>query len=135
MIVQTFEFSVAAAAAATNVAPSSFNPIPNDGVLDLYAVLDSGIASLTVPPKIELVLGGATTSTPLRQSSVTGDPYALQTAGNFGDPTVNPYVQQLPVRQGTNIAVNLYGGTGATSTGRIKMVYRTAAEVQAGINS
>lgn len=134
MIIKTFEFSVAAAATASNVMPDDFNPIPDNGVLDIYGVLDSGISSLTAPPTVELVLGGSTSSTPLRTSSVTGDPYALQTAGNFGDPSVNQILSMMPVRQGTNIALNLAGGTGATATGRFKVVYRTAQEVTAGVN-
>ena len=133
MIVKTFEFSVAAAAAAANLMPSDFNPVPADGVLDIYGVLDSGIASLTVPPKVELVLGGETSQTPVRSSSITGDPYALQTAGNFGDPAGNPIIQQLPVRKATNTALNIAGGTGATATGRFRVVFRTAAEITSGI--
>ena len=135
MIIREFEYSVAAASGATNVAPSDFNPIPDDGILDVYAVLDSGIASLTAPPKIEVVLGGATSATPVRQSSITGDPYALQTAGNFGSSQSNPVVQSLPVKRATNIQINLYGGTGATATGRIKMVFRTASEMAGGVGA
>lgn len=130
MIINTFEFSVAAAAAATNLAPSAFNPVPDDGVLDIYAVLDSGIAGLTVPPKVAVQLGGAVTETPVLSSSITGDPYALQTAGNFGDPSGNPVALGLPVRKGTNIQVNVSGGTGATATGRIRMVFRAASELR-----
>lgn len=133
MIIQQFEYSVAAAAAATNLAPSAFNPIPSDGVLDVFAVLDSGISSLTVPPKIQIQLGGAMNSIPVLSSSITGDPYALQTAGNFGDATVNPVVTGLPVRAATNIQVLVSGGTGATATGRIKMVFRTAEDVRGGV--
>jgi len=133
MIVKTFEFSIAAAAPSTNVAPSDYNPIPADGLLDVYAVLDSSIAGLTAPPKIELVRGGQTADTPLRQSSLTGNPRSVQVAGDFADPSVCPVVTQLPVRQAQNLALNLYGGTGATATGRIRMVFRTTAEVQAGV--
>lgn len=133
MIVNTFEFSVAAAAAATNLAPSAFNPVPSDGVLDVFAVLDASISSLTVPPKISIQLGGAMQSIPVLTSSITGDPYALITAGSFGDPTINPVITGLPVRAATNVQVNVSGGTGATATGRIKMVFRTAADVQAGV--
>lgn len=135
MIVQEFEFSVAAAAAATNVAPSAFNPVPADGVLDVFAVLDSGISSLTVPPKISIQLGGAMNTIPVLSSSVTGDPYALQTAGNFASSQVNPVITGLPVRAATNVQTLLSGGTGATATGRIKMVFRTAADVSGGVGA
>lgn len=124
---------MAAAAAATNVAPSAFNPIPDDGVLDVFAVLDSGIAGLTVPPSISVQLGGSMTATPVLTSQITGDPYALQTAGNFADASVCPVVTGLPVRKATNIQVLVSGGTGATATGRVKMVFRTAQEVTGGV--
>jgi hypothetical protein len=133
MIAKTFEYSVAAGAAAVNLAPTDFNPVPEDGMVDVYAVLDSGIASLTVPPTIEIVLGGSTAATPVRRSSITGGPYALQTAGNFGDPLGNPVVTNLPVRKGTNIQVNVAGGTGATATGRMRVVFRTPQETQSGV--
>lgn len=133
MIVNTFGFSVAAGAAATNLAPSAFNPVPDDGVIDIFAVLDSGISSLTVPPSIQVLLGGSIQSNPVLTSQITGDPYALQTAGNFGDATVCPVITGLPVRKGTNTQVMVAGGTGATATGRIKMVFRTAADVSGGV--
>ena len=133
MIVNTFEYSVAAAAAATNLAPSAFNPVPDDGVLDVFAVLDASITSLTVPPKIQVLLGGAVQSNPVLTSSITGDPYALITAGSFGAADVCPVITGLPVRKGTNVQIMVSGGTGATATGRIKMVFRTAADVQAGV--
>lgn len=130
MIINTFEYSVAAAAAATNLAPTAYNPVPDDGALDIFAVLDSGVAGLTKPPTIQIQLGGAVTETPVLQSSITGDPYALQTAGNFGDPSGNPVALGLPVRKGTNIQVLVAGGTGATATGRIRMVFRSTAEMR-----
>lgn len=133
MIVAVFEYSVAAAAAATNLAPSAFNPVPSDGVLDLFAVLDASISSLTVPPKIQLLLGGSMQTNPVITSSITGDPYALITAGSFGAADVCPVITGLPVRQGTNIQVMVSGGTGATATGRIKMVFRTADDVRSGV--
>jgi hypothetical protein len=36
------------------------------------------------------------------------------------------------VRKGTNIQVNIYGGTGATATGRVRMVYRSASDIASG---
>lgn len=138
MIVKTFEYSVAAAAAPVNVCPSDFNPIPSDGLLDVFAILDGGIAGpLTVPPTLEIVRGGSTSDTPVRRGSVTGTPYAPQgttvQAGNFSDPGVCPVITGLPVRQGTNQQINLAGGTGATATGRIRVVFRTAGEMSAGV--
>lgn len=135
MIVNTFEFSVAAAAAATNLAPSAFNPIPSDGVIDIYAVLDSSIASLTVPPKIQVLLGGAMQSNPVLTGSITCSPYALTTAGAYPDPQVCPVITSLPVRGGTNLQVMVSGGTGATSTGRIRIVYRSPDDIRAGVSA
>ena len=133
MIVNTFEYSVAAAAAPTNLAPSAFNPIPDDGVLDVWAVLDSGIAAITKPPTISVILGGSVNLTPVLTSSITGDPYSQPGATDFGDPSGNPVISGLPVRRGTNIQVLVGGAAGATATGRIRMLYRTAAEVAGGV--
>ena len=132
MIIKVFEFSAAAGSASVNVMPSQFNPVPADGVLDIWAVLDSGIAGLTAPPTISVQLGGATESTPVVTSSVTGDPNAIQTAGNFPDPVNNPVCRGLAVRQGTNTSLNLAGGTGAAATGRFRVQFRTAQEVASG---
>lgn len=134
MIVKTFEFSVAAGAAAVNLMPDDFNPVPGDGILDVHAVLDSGITGLTAPPTIEIVIGGATAETPVRKSSITGDAYALQVAGNFGEP-INPVLTNYPVRNARNLQLNVAGGTGATATGRIKVTFRTANEVGSGLMS
>lgn len=138
MIVKVFEFSAAAAAAPVNVCPSDFNPIPDDGVLDVFATLDGGIAGpLTAPPQIEIVRGGATSDTPVRRGSITGTPYAAPgttvQAGNFSDPGTCPVLTGLPVRRGTNIQVNLSGGTGATATGRMRVVFRTPQEITGGV--
>lgn len=137
MIIKTFEYSVAAAAASTNVCPSDFNPTPSAGILDVYATLDGGITGpLTVPPKIEVVVGGDTPQTPVRTSSVTGSPAqaagTTAQAGNFTDPAFCPVVTGLVLRAGVNLSINLSGGTGATATGRIRMVYRSAQEAQSG---
>jgi hypothetical protein len=107
--------------------------VPDDGVLDLFAVQDSSISSLTKPAQIQVLLGGAVQSNPVLTSSITGDPYYAAAAGSFGDATVCPVITGLPVRKGTNIQVMVSGGTGATSTGRIKMVFRTAADVAGGV--
>ena len=104
-------------------------------MVDIFAVLDASISSLTAPPKISVQLGGAMNTIPVLSSSVTGDPYALITAGSFGSSMVNPVITGLPVRAATNIQVLLAGGTGATATGRIKMVFRTAADVSGGVGA
>lgn len=140
MIIKTFEFSVAAAAAAVNLCPSDFNPIPASGVLDIFATVDGGISGpLTVPPSVEVVRGGPTSDTPVRKGSITGSPAqsagTTAQAGNFTDPSLCPVITGMPVQQGTNIQVNVSGGTGATATGRIRMVFRTPQEIQAGVGA
>lgn len=140
MIIKTFEYSVAAAAAAVNLAPSDFNPIPASGMIDIFAVLDGGISGpITVPPTVEIVRGGPTSDTPVRRGSITGSPAqsagTTAQAGNFTDPSLCPVITGMPVSQGTNIQVNVAGGTGATATGRIRMVFRTPDEIRAGIGA
>lgn len=135
MIIQVFEFSVAAAAAATNLMPSSFNPIPSDGFISIWGLLDADISSITKPPTASVILGGAMNSTPVNTSSITGTPYSdVADAGatSFQDPSVCPVVRNLPVRQGTNIQLLVAGGTGATATGRFRVVFQTTAEAAAG---
>ena len=132
MIVQTFEFSIAAGAASTNVMPSSFNPVPADGFLDIFALLDGAIVGLTAPPKVEIIIGGTQNSTPVNISSITGSPYNTGAANSFQDPSVCPVVRRLPIRQGTNSQLNVSGGTGATATGRFRVFFYTAAEAAAG---
>lgn len=140
MIIKTFEFSAAAAAAAVNVCPSDFNPIPAAGMIDVFAVLDGGIAGpLTVPPTVEIVRGGSTSDTPVRKGSITGSPAqsagTTVQAGNFTDPSLCPVITGMPVAQGTNLQINLAGGTGATATGRMRVVFRTPDEIRAGVGA
>lgn len=140
MIIKTFEFSAAAAAAAVNVCPSDFNPIPANGLLDIFALVDGGISGpLTAPPTVEVVRGGSTSDTPVRKGSITGSPAqsagTTAQAGNFTDPSLCPVITGMPVAQGTNIQINLAGGTGATSTGRMRVVFRTPQEAQAGVGA
>lgn len=135
MITKTFEFSVAAGAASSNLMPSQFNPVPADGVLDVYGLLDGAISGLTAPPTVSLQLGGDTETTPVVTSSVTGTPNTAGAAGSYMDPSVCPIAKGIQVRKGTNTQLNVAGGTGATATGRFRVVFRTMAEVQAGVGA
>lgn len=140
MIDQIFAFSVAAGAAATNVAPANFNPVPADGVIELFGVTDDGAGSLTVLPSVNVTLGGATPGVPV-PGSVIPMPQGTGLAANgfpaFGvGPTVKHRLMgRVPVRQGTNMQINLSGGTGQTATGRIRAVFKTTAEAAADIGS
>lgn len=129
MIDKTFVWSVAAGAAATNIMPSDYNPIPADGVLEVWGVSDV-VTGLTGLASVELKVGGATQQTPLSQSVVPVQEFGIVNAG----PTARDVVlSPVPVSQGQNIQLLLYGGVGATGTGRFHVRFRTTAEVQAGL--
>lgn len=130
MIDKIFSFSVAAGGAASNVMPSDFNPVPDDGVLEVWGVTDGGITGLTALPSIEVKLGGATQAVPLPSSVVPVQAYGTALAGpQNADQLLTP----VPVAKGTNTQLNLSGGTGATATGRFHVRFRTTAEVAAGL--
>ena len=130
MIDKTFLFSVAAGAAASNIMPPDFNPVPGDGVMEIWGVTDGAIAGLTALPSVELKLGGATPATPLSQSLVPVQEFNIANAGpKSSDVVMSPF----PVSQGQNTQLLLSGGTGATATGRFHVRFRTTAEVAAGL--
>jgi hypothetical protein len=125
VIDQIFEFSVAAGAGPTNVAPTNFNPIPNDGFIEAYAVSDFADDE-TALPSIQVILGGSVPSIPVPGSVIPVQDFDVDFAGPS---TRNRFMDPVPVRQGTNLQVNLTGGTGATITGRIRLVFKTTDEV------
>ena len=139
MIDQIFGFSVAAAAAATNIAPTNFNPTPSDGFVELYGCTDDGAGSLTVLPSIQVVLGGTTPGIPV-PGSVIPMPQGTGLAANgfpafgVGPDTKHRVMNRVPVRQGTNFQLNIAGGTGQTATGRFRMVFMNAQEAAAQPN-
>lgn len=130
MIDKTFVFSVAAGAAGTNVMPSDFNPVPADGVLEIWGVTDGAITGLTALPSVELKLGGATQQTPLSQSVIPVQEFNIANAGPKSSDIV---MSAVPVAAAQNTQLILYGGTGATATGRFHVRFRTTAEVAAGL--
>ena len=81
MIDKTFGFSIAAGAAGSNVMPSDFNPVPADGVLEIWGVTDGAITGLTGLPSVELKLGGATQQSPLSQSVIPIQEFNIANAG------------------------------------------------------
>lgn len=130
MIDKIFSFSAAAGAAATNVMPSDFNPVPDDGVLEVWGVVDGGISALTALPTVEVKLGGATQAVPLPSSVIPVQAFGTALAG----PSTTDILQSpVPVAKGTNTQLNLTGGAGATATGRFHVRFRTTAEVSAGL--
>lgn len=130
MIDKTFVYSVAAGAAGSNIMPSDFNPIPADGVLEIWGVTDGAIAGLTGLPSVELKLGGATQQTPLSQSVIPVQEFGIANAGpKASDVVLSP----VPVTSAQNAQLIMYGGVGATATGRLHVRFRTTAEVAAGL--
>jgi hypothetical protein len=128
VIDQIFTFSVAAGAAATNIAPTNFNPVPSDGFIELWAVSDS-VAGLTSLASLQVVLGGQQPSVPVPASVI---PVNRANAATFvGPDLLNKVMKRVPVRQGTNLQLNLSGGAGATATGRIRAVFQTVDEANA----
>lgn len=140
MIDQIFAFSVTAGAAASNLSPSNFNPVPDDGVLELFGVTDDGAGTLTALPSLQVVLGGTTPGVPV-PGSVIPMPQGTGLAANgfpafgVGPTTRNRLMGRVPVRRGTNMQINVAGGTGQTATGRIRAVFMSTAEAAASIGA
>jgi hypothetical protein len=126
MIDQIFSFSVAAGAAAVNIAPTNFNPIPADGFVELYGVSDF-VVGTTALPAVQIVLGGTQPSIPVPGSVIPVNRAAIA-AAFVGPDLLNRLLGRTPVRQGTNFQLNISGGTGATVTGRLRAVFMTPDE-------
>lgn len=128
MIDQLFAFSVAASAAATNISPTNFNPTPDDGVIELFAAADPGAGTISALPSLQVVLGGSTPGVPVPGSVI---PVNRANANFVGPDVLNRLMGRVPVRKGTNLQLNLSGGTGQTVTGRIRAVFMTMEEMAA----
>lgn len=125
MIDQIFGFSAAAAAAAVNIAPTNFNPVPDDGFIELYAAGDT-VVGLTALPTAQVILGGTQPSIPVPGSVI---PFNRANAVfGVGPDLLNRFMARIPVRRGTNLQINLSGGTGATATGRFRAIFMSMDE-------
>ena len=73
MIVQLLQVAIGAGAAPFNITPSSFNPVPVDGIMTVDACLDplAAPSSADTPPTISVQLGGATPIQPVQPSPIT----------------------------------------------------------------
>jgi hypothetical protein len=126
---QTFPFSVAANALPVNVAPAPFNPIPGEGAIEIWAVND--VPTAAVLATLSVAIGGETNTLPVPTASIQGSPL-----GTVGAPPEagNKIMDLQGVRAGVNLQVMLTGGS-VLQTGRIRMRYRSTAELGAGVNA
>ena len=132
MITAMISFSVAAGAAAAQVAPSSINPVPFDGFLEILGVTDP-VAGLTGLPSISVQLGqgagsGGAPSTPVQTGPI---PLNITNAAFVGPDLRNLLMPRTAVRAAQQIQVLVGGGTGATASGRLMLRLYTAEEVAA----
>lgn len=132
MIDQIIPFTVVTNALPVNVAPSNFNPIPADGILEIWAALDAIAASGDFPAAIQVTLGGATPSTPVPLTAIRVNQFAEPGAGPSPGDVV---MSRQGVRQGTNLQILLSGGTGGTQNGRIRVKFTSAEELASGIGA
>lgn len=131
MIQQTIQFAVGAGAAPANFIPSQFNPIPEDGVIDVFACLDplgSPSAADTVPT-ISVTLGGGTPITPVQPTAIQTNQF-----GVVGGPPTEATRVCAPqgVTRGTNAQVIIQGGS-VNYTGYLRVMFRTLQEVSQGV--
>ena len=125
MIDQLFQVAVAAGAPPSNVMPAVFNPVPEDGILRVWAVLDPFPEVTDTPPIVSVTLGGATPYTPVQPSSIRVNVDGVQGAGpSASDILMGPQ----GVRRGTNSQLTLQGGTGNTQVVRFRVRFDTMEE-------
>jgi hypothetical protein len=125
VIEQIIEFSVTAGAPPSNVAPTNFNPIPADGFIEVLGCVDVQSSASNALPVVSVTLGGATPYTPIPGSVLRVNQFGIVGAGPGPQDRV---MGRQGVRQGTNLQINLQGGTGQTYTGRLLIRYYSADE-------
>lgn len=128
MIDRTFAFSVAVAATPVNVMPADFNPVPVDGFMEIYGVSDPA-SGLTALPTLQFTSNlGGTPQTPMLGLIPINTFGVAFTGPSIMNKLMSPYA----VKQGTNTQLLLSGtNTGATATGRIRVVHYAPGEVVA----
>ena len=131
MIDQIVQFAVEAGAPPANVIPDVFNPVPADGILTVWAVLDALDAG-DQAAQMSVTLGGATPFQPVQPSAIRVNVDGQNGAGpSLSDILMSPQ----GVRQGTNSQLNLQGGTNHTQTGRFRVRFETMDEVSSRMGS
>lgn len=130
MIQQTIQFAVANGAAPANFIPSQFNPIPEDGVLEVWACLDP-VGSIATAPTLSVTLGGGTPINPIQPTAINVNQFNVD-----GGPITEANRMMTPqgVQRGTNAQVTITGGS-VDVTGYLKVVFRTLAEVAQGLGA
>jgi len=132
VIQETFQVAIGSGAAPFNILNSTqFNPIPSDGVLDVWACLDplGSPSSADEPPTVSISLGGNTPITPVQPSSINTNQFGVVGGPNTEATRVSD--PQAVVR-GTNAQVILAGGN-ENYVAYIKVKFRSLAEYQQGI--
>lgn len=135
MIDQTVQFAVGAGAAPANFAPTNFNPIPADGVIEVWACLDALPVHGGVPdaaPVLSVTLGGATPYQPVPPSAIRVNTDGIVGAGpNEADRMMS----RQGVRQGTNLQLIIQGGTVDTMTGRFRIRFMSLDELSGSMGA
>jgi len=131
VIDQTFQFAVGSGAAPANFMPSSFNPVPTDGVLEVWGCLDplgSPNPSDTVPT-VMVTLGGGTPITPVQPTSIQTNQFGI-----VGGPPSEATRIMTPqaVERGTNSQLIITGGS-VNYSGYLHVRFRTLQELSSGI--
>lgn len=131
MIDRTFPFSVAVAASPVNVMPSDFNPVPADGFMEIYATTDQ-VSGLTALPTLQFTSNASGTPQTPMLSVVPTNVFGI--AFGPGPTMQQKLMSPYAVSRGTNTQLLLSGtNTGATATGRIRVVHYIPGEVVAGL--
>jgi hypothetical protein len=133
MIEETNQQAFGAGASPTNIIPSSFNPVPADGVLEVWACLDplGSPSAANKAPTLSVTLGGATPTTPVQPTAIQTNPFGVI----GGAPTeANRICSPQAVEKGTNSQLIAVGGS-TDYTGYVKVRFRTLQELQSGLGS
>lgn len=131
MIDQIVQFAVEAGAPPANIIPSVFNPIPADGILTIWGVLDA-LADGDAAAEVSVTLGGATPYQPVQPSAIRVNVDGQNGAGpSLSDTVMTPQ----GVRQGTNAQLVIQGGTNHTQTGRLRVRFESQEEVASRMGS
>lgn len=131
MIDQTFQFAVGAGAPPANFMPASFNPVPADGSLEIWACLDplGAPSPADTVPTISVTLGGGTPITPVQPTAIQTNQFGI-----IGGPPSEATRIMTPqgVEKGTNSQLIITGGS-QNYSGYLRVRFRTLPELQAGI--
>lgn len=130
MIDQTIQFAVGSGAAPVNVMPASFNPVPDDGSLEIWACLDALTAG-NQAPTLSVTLGGATPIQPIQPTAIRVNEFGINGAGPSLTDMVMP---KQGVQRGTNSQLTLTGGN-QNVTGRIRIRFLSLNEISQGIGA